>query len=291
MHKTRYNSLLLDLTISPRSPLLIKSGEISADPSLPDMQFVRTYRAGTGEVLYIPGASLKGVVRSFIEKALRTLDDRQSWRWACNPFETGCGQILGREAKEPPSWEVYRRSCGVCRLFGHTRLRGRVAFADFHPKGEVKTEIRYGVAISRLSHAVAQGPFEMEVAVGGAFKGRVMLENYELWQLGLVAMALEVMNQGFLKVGFGKNRGFGEVEVKVGQAQVEEVAPLPNQGTLRGLAAFVMEDEKAKYGLDAREALSDLPAPVKLENLGFYLRRTYDQEGWRAISQKAFEVL
>ena len=45
MHKTRYNALRLTLAISPRGPLLIKAGGVSANPSLPDMQFVRTVHA------------------------------------------------------------------------------------------------------------------------------------------------------------------------------------------------------------------------------------------------------
>ncbi len=302
MHKTRYNSLYLALEVAPRGPLLIKSGEFSATPSLPDMQFVRTYQASVGETLYIPGSSLKGVVRSFVEKALRTLDDRGTWRWACPTFESkgkdqeqNCPQHLksieDREERTLPSWEIYRLSCGTCRLFGHTRLRGRVAFTDFFPNDAVKTEIRYGVAISRLSHAVAQGPFEAEIAVAGTFKGHLVLENYELWQLGLLAMALDAMNQGLFKIGFGKNRGFGEVQVTVTQIQVEEIMPVSSQEALRGLSAFVDQREQEKYGLAVPNVLAGLCTPVQTENLGFYLRRTYDGAGWQVMSRKAIEVL
>ncbi|HOV52556.1 MAG TPA: RAMP superfamily CRISPR-associated protein, partial [Methanothrix sp.] len=223
MHKARYNLLRINVEISPVGPLLIKSGGFSTDPSLPDMQFVRTHRAGVGEIMYIPGSSMKGVVRSFVEKALRTIDDRSSWRWACPTFEKkkgedqepNCTQRMKGDSgekekakKELASWDIYRGSCGACKLFGNTLLRGRLAFTDMLPTDDVKieTETRYGVAISRLSHAVAQGPFEMEVAVSGTFKGQVILDNYEIWQMGVLAAALESMNQGQLKVGFGKNR-------------------------------------------------------------------------------------
>jgi hypothetical protein len=169
MHKARYNSLCLDLSLQPTGPLLIKSGQFAADPSLPDMQFVRTFRAGAGETIYIPGSSLKGVVRSFVEKALRTLDancppgpaDDKSWRWACASFEAkkeerkdkskwNCPQFLNELAeerhKELQSCEIYRYSCGACRTFGHTRLRGRASFTDLYPESDVKTETRYGVS-------------------------------------------------------------------------------------------------------------------------------------------------
>lgn len=306
MHKTRYNALRLTVSISPRGPLLIKAGGLSAHPSLPDMQFVRTHQAGGQETVYIPGASLKGVVRGFVEKALRTLDDRTSWRWACATFEANkrerqqkdkknCPQLLAEleKAKDNPllSWEIYASSCGACRIFGHTRLRGRAAFSDFFPTGEVVTEIRYGVAISRLTHAVAHGPFEMEVAVAGTFQGYLVLENYEIWQLGLLALALESMNQGLVKVGFGKNRGFGEVSVKVEEARVEEKLPLTDPSTLRGLAAFVEADESEKYGLAQPAEIANLPAPSQQSNLGLYVRRIYDAEGWSALAAKAMEAL
>ena len=312
MHKTRYNALRLTLELSPRGPLLIKYGGILANPALPDMQFVRTFHPEKGETVYIPGSSLKGVVRGFVEKALRTLDTRRepgpcdSWRWACATFEArkeekqdkrrwNCPQFLseiqGKREEELKPEEVYRLSCGACRIFGHTRLKGRASFTDLFPDGEVKTEIRYGVAISRLTHAVAHGPFEMEVAVAGTFKGHLVLENYEIWQLGLLASALEAMNQGLVKVGFGKNRGFGEVEVKVKEVRVDETPPVSDVSVLRGLADFVKEEQREAYGLFPPARLQELPEPAETLNLGLYTRRIYDAEGWQAIARRAIEAL
>ena len=302
MHKTRYNVLRLDLSLSPSGPLLIKSGGFSPNPSLPDMQFVRTYRAGLGESIYIPGSSLKGVVRSFIEKALRTINDSHSWKWACPTFENAKGQKqdpncaqrireLTEGDQKHESWKIYKESCGACRLFGSTLLKGRLAFTDLLPPDEVKTETRYGVAISRMSHAVAQGPFEMEVAVSGTFEGQIIMENYEIWQLGLLAAAIEAMNQGFLKVGFGKNRGLGQVNVKVEEATIEEIVPIKVDTNLRGLGDFVDESEQEKYGLTKPFLLNNIPLPTSKENLGFYQVRKYDAEGWREIAGKAIQSL
>jgi len=291
MHKTRYNALRLTLAISPRGPLLVKAGGVSANPSLPDMQFVRTVHATLGETVYIPGSSLKGVVRGFVEKALRTLDDRATWRWACPMFPDEQGSCAKRLEKEENSAAVYRRSCGACRIFGHTRLRGRASFTDLFPTGEVATETRYGVAISRLTHAVAHGPFEMEVAVAGTFEGHLVLENYEIWQLGLLASALEAMNQGLVKVGFGKNRGFGEVEVTMTEARMDEVASAADISVLRGLGAFVNGSQRQDYGLFPPEMLEGLPEPKERADLGIYSRRIYDAEGWQAIAQKAIAAL
>ncbi|HXG36572.1 MAG TPA: RAMP superfamily CRISPR-associated protein [Dehalococcoidia bacterium] len=284
MHKARYNLLHLCLELSPRGPLLVKAGGISADPSLPDMQFVRTFHPEQGETLYIPGSSLKGVVRSFVEKVLRTLDDSRSWRHACPTFAddpASCARRLGKE--ELPSYEIYRHSCGACRIFGHTRLRGRASFTDFLPRGEVRTEVRYGVAVSRLSHAVAQGPFEMEVAVAGTFAGKLVLENFELWQLALLALALESIERGLLKVGYGKNRGFGEVSISVREARLDEVATALDPTVWRGLGALVNGDEAARYGLSRDDCVGGLPQPSDSVQLGIYTRRYYDAQRWGQI--------
>ncbi|MCS6963912.1 MAG: RAMP superfamily CRISPR-associated protein [Thermoflexus sp.] len=310
MHKTRYNVLRLTLHLSPQGPLLIKSGAISANPTLPDMQFVRTFHPQRGETVYIPGSSFKGVVRGFVEKVLRTIDPlpqqsgpdpQKGWRWACATFEAreterkdrnkwNCPQWIHDRFRdqEPESWAIYSSSCGACRIFGHTRLKGRAAFTDFLPVDQLRTEIRYGVAISRLSHAVAHGPFEMEIAVSGTFEGHLVLENFELWQVGLLALAIESMNQGFLKVGFGKNRGFGEVRVQVACAVLEEAMVNAQRDVWCGLGAFADTEERKRYGLEGIDRMDGMPEG-QAETVGLYLRRVYTEEHWSQIAPRLIQ--
>lgn len=288
MHKTRYNALRLTLHLSPRGPLLIKAGGVSANPTLPDMQFVRTFHPEKGETVYIPGSSLKGVIRGFVEKVLRTINDTASWRWACPTFPDEAKSCAKRLQEEEDSATVYKKSCGACRVFGHTRLKGRAAFTDLLPINEVRTETRYGVAISRLSHAVAHGPFEMEIVISGTFEGHLILENFELWQAGLLALALESMNQGLVKVGFGKNRGFGEVKVHVVEAVLEEAAPGAQTSVWRGLGAFVDEKERERYGFETPDQVNGMPEG-RSENIGFYFRRVYSEEHWPQIARQLIQ--
>ena len=289
MHKTRYNALRIKLHLSPMGPLLIKAGGISANPTLPDMQFVRTFHPEKGETVYIPGSSLKGVVRGFVEKALRTIDNKQSWQWACPTFPDDSESCAKRLEKEESSSHIYGRSCGACRTFGHTRLKGRAAFTDLLPVNDIKTEIRYGVAISRLSHAVGAGPFEMEIAVAGTFEGHLVLENFELWQLGLLAMALEAMNQGLLKVGFGKNRGFGTVKVEIAEVILEELAYGAQDTVWRGLGAFTSDSEIQRYRLFEPHRIEGMPASERSEVVGLYLRRVYGPEAWHQAAHHLME--
>ena len=70
MLKQLVNECIITLHIEPKGPMLIKSG--AATVSGPDMAFVRTWRGGEWQV-YLPGSSLKGVLRSHAERITRTL--------------------------------------------------------------------------------------------------------------------------------------------------------------------------------------------------------------------------
>ncbi|MCS7015038.1 MAG: RAMP superfamily CRISPR-associated protein [Gemmatales bacterium] len=297
MHKRLWNSLKLTFTLRPVSPILIKSGGISLNPALPDMQFVRTFTAN-GESVFIPGSSLKGVFRSFSEKVLRTADPQ----FACEPFpnlESYCGRKLERvdaksenNTKENVAAQIYRQSCRACKIYGNTRLRGRLSFTDMYPNGPTKTETRYGVAISRLSHAVAVGPFDMEVLVAGQFQGALVLENFEVWHLGLLALTLQAINDGIVKIGFGKNRGLGQVAMQVQQATfaLAKKTGIP-QSELWGVGMFLDDQNRREYGVSASDKLMNVPQPTQVHDVAVLLQRTYQAQQWSEIEKASIASL
>lgn len=285
MHKERHNTLELGIRLTPRTPILIKSGGISPNPSLPDMQFVRTSVKGV-DTIYIPGSSLKGGFRSYVEKILRT---KKPLVGACDIFdkEKTCAK---ETEKELPSNEIYRNSCLACKIFGSTKLKSRISFVDAYPSGEIKTETRYGVAISRLTHAVAQGPFDMEVAVSGSFNSKIYLENFEIWQLGALALTIRGLNDGLIRIGFGKNRGFGEVAVNIETIQFSFASELPEK-EIYGIGKIVNEDAINKYGLIGNDIIIIESNPIKTENEIIYTRREYSSKSWEEISNKSISRL
>lgn len=289
MHKARYNSLALECLIEPKGPLLVKSGTVALDPTLPDMQFVRTFHPELGETIYIPGSSLKGAIRAFVEGSLRT-----AGLTACDVFgDDSCGKKFdmrtgGREGEEIlDSATVYRESCYACKVFGNTRLKARVAMSDAYPTATPVTEVRQSVAISRLTGAVAHGPYDLEVLVSGGFRFAVRLENFEVWQIGLLALALRAMNDGFLRLGFGKNRGFGEVSVLPAKdAVVEQFGDVP-ETELYGVGRYVCDEERERYGFRRDDGLTGLPKPRRTGVMALYARRFYTSETWEALAENA----
>ncbi|MFN7161677.1 MAG: RAMP superfamily CRISPR-associated protein [Fimbriimonadales bacterium] len=221
MHGRLYNQLDLEIAIVPQTPLLIKSGQkASIDPTLPDMQFVRTRRrAPSGdvdEVVYIPGSSLRGVVRAHAERLLRTLDARH----ACyvDARQLCLRQKNLKEDKEPAD-RLYRESCCACKLFGNTGIASRVQMSDLYPAIEPLSESRFGVAIDRITGAVAVGPFDLEVVTDARFEGRIILRNFTVGQLGLLGAALLDIADGLVALGHAKSRGLGRVRIEFVRAQ------------------------------------------------------------------------
>lgn len=215
MHKKLVNELRLTLSIRPQGPLLIKSGqEDGADPTLPSMNFVRTTHAALGRTVYLPGSSLKGAVRSYCEKIGRTVGLK-----VCNPLDmnTSCGRKLERMAKTSSGSEIYRQLCPICRIFGHTVMASHLYVEDAYPATPEaarlanQTEERDGVAIDRVSGAVAVGPFQLEVVTRGEFATRLTLRNFQLWHVGLLAVALRDLGEQRVPLGFARSRGLGRV--------------------------------------------------------------------------------
>jgi len=109
MLKKLTNECVVDLRLKTVDPMLIKSG--TATIIGPDMAFVLTYRAGHREP-YLPGSSLKGVIRSHAERIARTLKSPS----ACEPF---WNEDIQKEVRNRGSERAETIWCG--ERFRHAR--------------------------------------------------------------------------------------------------------------------------------------------------------------------------
>jgi len=220
MHKQLVNEASFKFVIEPDGPILIKAGESGADPTRPDMEFVRTRWPGSEEPdVYLPGSSLKGVIRAHCERIVRTVGSerpREDGLWNCDPLHSqgSCSRKLESKRDKWSGSKLYRQSCFACRIFGNTVIAGHMRITDAYPQGMVRIEERNGVAIDRIFGSVAVGPFKLEVVTQGEFEASLLVRNFTLAQLGLLALALRDLKLGRVGVGFGKSRGLGRVKAR-----------------------------------------------------------------------------
>jgi CRISPR/Cas system CSM-associated protein Csm3 (group 7 of RAMP superfamily) len=248
------------------------------------MEFVRTRRDGSSKgQIYIPGPSLKGVIRAQAERICRSLDsetlqrarlerrrvfgDDQRVPLADNPLGDGTSyrglddmQYSSGRAIEAMKLDgngrtaaIYRRSSLVSQIFGHTSLAGRVRFADAYANDlkDHHLEERNGVAIDRIYGSVAVGPFNYETAIGGTFQTRIDFKNLTLAQLGLLGLALRDLAESRVSLGFGKSRGLGRVKVSFNQLSIFYPTCQINDGSLQLLNGRQVASAAELAGLGA----------------------------------------
>jgi CRISPR/Cas system CSM-associated protein Csm3 (group 7 of RAMP superfamily) len=241
------------------------------------MEFVRTRHALHGETVYLPGTSLKGAMRSHAERVLRGLgiqicdpfDDRSRCRKGPAQQERA-GDRRGDRRLPPTNQEIFSVQCPACQTFGSLRVAGRCNVEDAYPwhreTGEGAdaanaTETRWQVGIDRRTgQAQNSALFDLEVAVAGTFRTTIHLDNFALWQLGLLGALIEDMKHGDLPIGFGKTRGLGQVDVEVEGLKIEALGR--SGRTLAGAGALCLKGEAESYGLDPGDAM-ELPSGVE----------------------------
>jgi len=188
----------------------------------------------------IPGAALGGVLRSHVERIVRTLEPHAGeGRGACDPLneagwcitreEMNDWRIEARKRKaEGDDWlaaQVWERSCRVCRVFGSPWLASRVRVADLVCSHDVHPVVRDGVAIDREKEAVRH-KFDFEVLPAGTrFRLEIVAENLDAEEeAGLLWLCLQELAAGHLAVGGFKGRGLGRVRLEGLQVRYVDAA-------------------------------------------------------------------
>lgn len=312
MFKVSYNRLVLRFELHTVTPLAIRAGETGLDPSAVDLACVRTHHVQHGSTVYIPGSSLKGVLRSAAEASLRTqrfehLGGRRT-DGACDPTKHRESCARHQPKGKAALWDtakVHRDNCLACRLFGSLSMRGRCAIRDLFPFPETpalddpsrenferanRLELRHGIMINRVSGAVdGKALFEQEVVPPGVrFHGEIAMQNYQAWQLGLLLSALEELDLGFAQLGSSKSRGLGVVKVSLRSLVHEQRAG--TESSPRGVGDLVDDATRRDYGLFPEQPL---PAATGMPR-GLSRRFEVDASGvgqWRETGQGALDRL
>ena len=218
------NRYYITAVLHAKAGISVGSGS-SLMPAGSDLPVIKTPEG----LPYIPGSSLKGVVRSYTERLLRTLGEmnysiKDGKLSACDPLDEN-SRCVTKEQKKRINDEtkndkeftarLWEESCTACRLFGSPWISSRVAFQDA-PLANIDdmlriVEVRDGVAIDRdLGTAKSGAKYDFETVPPGAkFSLRIVVENAEEWEVGLLLLALRALKEGFLPVGGKTTRGLG----------------------------------------------------------------------------------
>lgn len=249
MHKRIYGVFHLDLTLSPESDLLTQGGQgekASSKGGSGAMRFFRGRHPKNGkETPCIPGTTFKGVLRSTAEKALRSFDEAL----ACDPFEDdasqercACSHRMAAEQEKGRGSrpdDVYGLLCPACRLFGSLAHAGLIEVADAWATRAVLSDEQTRIAVDRLLGGAAPGMiYRMRTLTSDSqFETSLKVRNFELWQLGLLALTLRELNEGQALIGWGTRRGLGRVSVAFGKMLIRyprglyEAAGLEHEGS------------------------------------------------------------
>lgn len=199
---------------------------------------------GTGQP-FIPGASLKGVLRSNIEAFLRSFQTKTNGlacfcvgdkasketeseeALAYGPCITNKQKkkLITRSDADAAFWE---KSCWVCRAFGSPWIASKVQIIDMPIVSQWRAEflrVRDGVAIDRESEtAQTQMKFDFEVVPPGVqFGFEVLIENPEDHEMGMLVLGLDMLNEGLALLGGNKSRGLGRVRIDI--EEISELTP------------------------------------------------------------------
>ncbi|HTG34107.1 MAG TPA: CRISPR-associated RAMP protein Csx7 [Thermoanaerobaculia bacterium] len=246
---------------------------------------------------YIPGSSLKGVLRSAAEALFRGGAGQASRRtlWSCDPIagknracltherseklrteEEERAKLAGRDPDSRKVAEaIWEESCTVCRLFGSLALASRVRFADLPLRGESPLlELRNGVGIDRDKELAARGVlYDFEaVPPETPFDLRVTMDNPTEAEVGLLIYLFQELNAGNLALGGKGSRGLGRVRVEWNT--IEEVR-------------LAKENPFAKL-LSRRDLLAAsaaAPATPQEDPLAGKIPTTGDAEAWRILAE------
>lgn len=219
-----YNKYIIKGTLVAESPIHIGAGGESFDPIQVDNAVIRDSRGNP----YIPGSSLKGVLRSYMETLLNSnIDNRYSSCFIVNEpcvsnnyindlKEVYIKSDKAQNADQLIAEHIYSEMCTVCRIFGSHNFASKITVNDCSLKGDrAYIEKRDGVAIDRDTGTAAKNKkydFE-QVAAGTQFDFCMTVDNLEPEYEELLKLIINVLESGELKVGGKTSVGLGCVKL------------------------------------------------------------------------------
>ena|GEM_PF-651134 len=269
------------------TPFRIGGGQNSGEYSLSQSPVLLSYNATTKQALpYIPGSSLKGVLRSCVERLIRTFNENK----ACLSVAESS---VGRNTK------VLCGDCIACSIFGSMEAGSKIHVRD----SQLLSTINLGGIIEERPHCSTKFKrnrnsdiyeqmydrqnkkkpsinmlVEEVVAANTSFDLNIKLDNACEEEVGLILLALEEFNHKRCYIGGGVSRGKGF-------AEVVEVKVVEN--TLQKDSASLFDIEEKEW--DQTELLAAAKNYLKRIDDGQEVNRKNFDVYYHAYSPSPFE--
>jgi CRISPR-associated RAMP protein (TIGR02581 family) len=250
-HAALENLVLLEYRLTCRTGVYIGAGK-SADLAGSDLPVMRD---AAGRPL-IPGSSLRGVLRAGIGSFCEALK-LDSVRLSA---EDGAEQVPGKFAQGWRSLTIEQRLFGaIAQERDGFSYGSRFQISDALCRADVAVELRDGVGIDRDTRTAAQGvKFDLEaVPADTQFHGSIRFKNPAGYELGLLAQALWMLDQGLLLLGGKSARGLGWVQVEVTAPRSLDAKAILDRKPRPPVSNFGPVEEKMSDVLTTLQELAD----------------------------------
>ena len=257
MHSRLHNRVVLSLSIKPRGPLLVRAGHTMSDASLMLEHNVQMPYGVLAAAPFIPGSSLKGVIRSHFERIAACCGIR-----ACESFSSSaCSRrVSGQELLKASEGEVYSEViCAACKVFGCEKAAGRFWARDAMPSADnpPTRQLRATLPIDRfLGSSRFASAMDFEAVVGGEFETQIVLENFELWQLAMIGIVLMDLDDGYVQIGGLRSKGFGLVAVEFSNCEFFFAKSGLSTERVYGIGSLVSEQRRSEFGYTGEDWLA-----------------------------------
>lgn len=215
------NKYIIKGILKAESPIHIGTGTVDFSPTAVDTTVIRDENNNP----FIPGSSLKGVIRSFMERLLNS-DIFEEYK-SCNILSEPCisnedAEIIKKKYKvdnrkeEKIASDIYEKECDVCKLFGGHHFASKLNILDARLSSDkAYVQQRDGVCIDRDTLTAADGKkYKFEcVAAGTEFNFEMTVDNLDDNHKNLLKIILNFLQEGEMKVGGKTSAGLGNVKL------------------------------------------------------------------------------
>lgn len=223
MFDTFKNRLEITGKLSTVTALRISAGR-STEPIGADLPVMKDAL----EQPFIPGASFKGALRSRLESFLRGIDISLA-EDPVNFTSQTRNQIIKKIKEDYQddavlTDELLKQTDLISRLFGSPWIASKFQVRDLTVVKDTwfgQYQERDGVAIDRDTETAAEKKlYDFQVVPSGtSFDLKIVVENAERWELGLLMIGLHQFEREQISLGGGRSRGLGVVSLKIEKMQ------------------------------------------------------------------------